>query len=70
MVLTPPSRSEPGLRAAITPRVQPMTMPRQAAIPARRRELAMAFLRSGQTGWLPLMLLAQSPVRKPPSHWK
>ena len=45
-VLMPPSRSEPGLRAANTPNVQPMMMPMMAAIPASRIELAMASLRA------------------------
>jgi hypothetical protein len=70
VVLTVPSRIEPGFSAANTPNVQPMTMPRMAAIPARRSELAIASLRFGQTSRLPLMLVGQSPVRNPPSHVK
>ena len=70
VVLTAPSRIEPGFRAANTPNVQPTTMPMMAAMPARRSELAIASLRLGHTSRLPLMLFGQSPVRKPPSQVK
>ncbi len=68
--LTVPSRIEPGRRAANTPNVQPIEMPRKTPMPDSRKELASASWRFGHTSRLPLMLFGQSPVRNPPSHWK
>ncbi len=66
----PPSRSDPGFSAANTPNVIPTLIPTSDAIPANRKELAIASLRLGHTSRLPLMLFGQSPDRNPPSHWK
>ena len=65
VVLTEPSRIEPGFSAANTPNVMPTLMPMTAAMPARRSELPIASLRFGHTGRFALDAVRPVPGQEP-----